>query len=214
MLKLRKRKRGGIGKRRKKHEPSDNKITFDFLNIRGFNSKVRELNRVSDRDNVDFIGLAETFLRSNSRPTKLDDRYEWIGKCRSNGKGKGGLGMCISNRVTILDENLIKSRDDHFERFWMLLKINGVKTALGVTYFPNDGTDKLKTDELFMNYLEMFPSFLLWVMKSFVWAILTVNVLQNALLPIKTSFPRKYRHIMESDCYKLLKLVNFSWRIL
>jgi hypothetical protein len=31
----------------------------------------------------------------------------------------------------------------------MLLKINGVKTALGVTYFPNDGTDKLKTDELF-----------------------------------------------------------------
>jgi hypothetical protein len=73
--------------------------------------------------------------------------------------------MCISNRVTILDENLIKSRDDHFERFWMLLKINGVKTALGVTYFPNDGTDKLKTDELFMNYLEMFPSFLLWGLK-------------------------------------------------
>ena len=214
MLKRRKRKRGGIGKRRKKPEPSDNKLTFDFLNIRGFNSKVRELNRVLDRDNVDFIGLAETFLRSNSRPTKLDDRYEWIGKCRSNGKGKGGLGMCISNGVTILDENLIKSRDDHFERFWMLLKINGVKTALGVTYFPNDGTDKLKTDELFMNYLEMFPSFLLWVMKSFVWAILTVNVLRNALLPIETSFPRKYRHIMESDCYNLLKLVNFSWRIL
>jgi hypothetical protein len=76
MLKRRKRKRGGIGKRRKKREPSDNKITFDFLNIRGFNSKVRELNRVLDRDNVDFIGLAETFLRSNSRPTKLDDRYE------------------------------------------------------------------------------------------------------------------------------------------
>jgi hypothetical protein len=37
----------------------------------------------------------------------------------------------------------------------MLLKINGVKTALGVTYFPNDGTDKLKTDELFMNDLEI-----------------------------------------------------------
>jgi hypothetical protein len=47
--------------------------------------------RVSDRDNVDFIGLAET-LRSNSRPTQLDVRYEWIGTCRSNGKGKGGLG--------------------------------------------------------------------------------------------------------------------------
>lgn len=49
MLKRRKRKRGGIGKRRKKREPSDNKITFDFLNIRGFNSKVRELNRVLDQ---------------------------------------------------------------------------------------------------------------------------------------------------------------------
>jgi hypothetical protein len=35
----------------------------------------------------------------------------------------------------------------------MLLKINGVKTALGVTYFPNDGTDKLKTDELFHELL-------------------------------------------------------------
>jgi hypothetical protein len=57
MLKRRKRKRGGIGKRRKKPEPSDNKLTFDFLNIRGFNSKVRELNRVLDRDNVDFIGI-------------------------------------------------------------------------------------------------------------------------------------------------------------
>ena len=73
---LKKRKRGGIGKRGKKREPSDNKITFDFLNIRGFNNKVRELNRVLDRDNVDIIGLVETFLRSNSRPTKLDDRYE------------------------------------------------------------------------------------------------------------------------------------------
>ena len=151
----RKRKRGGIGKRRKKHEPNDNSFTFDFLNIRGYNSKSREL----DRDNVDFIGLAETFLRSNIRPTKLDDRYEWVGKCRSNGKDKGGLGMCINNRITILDDNLISSRDDKFERFWTLLKINGVKTALGVTYFPNDGTDKEKTDELFHELLENVSKF-------------------------------------------------------
>jgi hypothetical protein len=63
---------------------------------------------------------------------------------------------------------------------------------------------------LCMNYLEMFPSFLLWVMKSFVWAILTVNVLRNALLPIKTSFPRKYRHIMESSFQFISSIV---WEI-
>ena len=41
-----------------------------------------------------------------------------------------------------------------FERLWILCRINGIKTAVGVVYFPNDGVDKNKTDLLFYELLE------------------------------------------------------------
>ena len=36
----------------------------------------------------------------------------------------------------------------------ILCRINGIKTAVGVVYFPNDGVDKNKTDLLFYELLE------------------------------------------------------------
>jgi hypothetical protein len=42
---------------------------------------------------------------------------------------------------------------------WVLVRLNNIKVALGVAYFPNDGTNKPKTDELFFELLENTSSF-------------------------------------------------------
>jgi hypothetical protein len=45
------------------------------------------------------------------------------------------------------------------KRLWVLVRLNNIKVALGVAYFPNDGTNKPKTDELFFELLENTSSF-------------------------------------------------------
>ena len=98
--------------------------------------------------------MVETFLKTNCKPRDLHNNYVWVGKCRTGSKDKGGIGICVNSRLKILDENLIDSRDDGFERLWILCRMNNVKTAVGVVYFPNDGVDKPTTDKLFYELLE------------------------------------------------------------
>jgi hypothetical protein len=62
-------------------------------------------------------------------------------------KIKGESGSVLT--ITVLNVNLVGSKDDGFERLWVLTRINGVKTAVGVAYFPNDGIDKPLMDKLF-----------------------------------------------------------------
>jgi hypothetical protein len=46
----------------------------------------------------------------------------------------------------ILDDNLNNSQNDEYERLWVLVRLNNIKVALGVAYFPNDGK--------YLSYLE------------------------------------------------------------
>lgn len=80
--------------------------------------------------------------------------YNWFGKCRKSVKDKGGIVICVKTDFPIPHENLNSSRDDDFERFWILGRLNGVKTAIGTVYFPNDGVNKDLTDSLFYELLE------------------------------------------------------------
>ena len=66
---------------------------------------------------------------------------------------KGGIGICCSSRVPILEDNLLGSHDDKFERLWVLTRFNDVKTAIGVVYFPNDGVRQDVTDSLMYELL-------------------------------------------------------------
>lgn len=55
----------------------------------------------------------------------------------------------------ILDKNLLKSKNENSERLWVLTRINGLNTAEGVVYLPNDGiNNKNKTDEIMVKLLE------------------------------------------------------------
>ncbi|CAG2253445.1 unnamed protein product [Mytilus edulis] len=98
--------------------------------------------------------MAETFLKTNERPAKLDDTYTWIGKCRNSGKDKGGIGICLKSDIPVLDDNVLNSKDDNHERLWVLSRIGNAKTAIGIAYFPNDGIDRDTTDKLMYELLE------------------------------------------------------------
>jgi hypothetical protein len=39
------------------------------------------------------------------------------------------------------------------ERLWVLMRLNNVKTAVCVSYFPNDGVNKTQTDALMFELL-------------------------------------------------------------
>ena len=130
-------------------------VGIDFLNIRGIRGKIHEVNKHLDENSPDIFCLAETFLRSNNKPRDLHTRYNWVGKCRGkNDKDKGGIGISYKDELQILDENLIESQNDEYERLWILVRLNGTKTAIGVAYFPNDGVNKVATDKLFYELLE------------------------------------------------------------
>ena len=63
------------------------------------------------------------------------------------------IGFIVSDKVNVNDDDLFDSKTDDVERFW--LKIN---TACGpifvaVAYFPVEGTDIERTDELFSHLL-------------------------------------------------------------
>ena len=103
--------------------------------------------------------MVESFLSSDDKPPRLDKSYRWVGKCRKNGLKKGGVGLCLKSDIMILDDNLNNSQHDEYERLWVLVRLNNIKVALGVAYFPNDGTSKPKTDELFFELLENTSSF-------------------------------------------------------
>ena len=158
-MKTRKHKRGGKNKFKKRNSSKTSSLQVNFLNIRGLSGKVHELNQHLTNEKISVFGLAETFLKDDNRPPNLDKDYSWIGKSRKGAKSKGGLGLCISHDVTILDENLLGSKTDSFERLWSLVRLNNSKTAIGVSYFPNDGLKKEKTDSLFYELLENVTNF-------------------------------------------------------
>ena len=54
----------------------------------------------------------------------------------------------MKSNITVSDDNLLNSKDNTLERLWVLMRLNNVKTAVCVSYFPNDGVNKTQTDAL------------------------------------------------------------------
>ena len=69
----------------------------------------------------------------------------------------GGVGFIVksdSENRCILDENLLNSKSDDKERLWVLARVDGIKTAVGVVYYPQCNKDRALTDELSYTLLE------------------------------------------------------------
>ena len=134
--------RGGQNKTKSGKKFKKLLFRIDYLNIRDLKGKIQEVNKHLEEKSPDVFCLVETFLKTDNKSRDLHDKYRWIGKCRKLSKDKGGIGICINDKVTVLDVNLVGSKDDGFERLWVLTRINDVKTAVGAAYFPSDGIDK------------------------------------------------------------------------
>lgn len=96
--------------------------------------------------------MAETFLKGDDVINNVHG-YRWLGKNRVT-KGGGGIGAFISNDVDILDDNVFNSVSDVYERFWFKTCINYDKPMyIAVAYFPVEGSDNDKCDELYNQLL-------------------------------------------------------------
>jgi hypothetical protein len=43
-------------------------------------------------------------------------KLSWVGKYRKTNSCNGGIGMCMESNITVLDDNLLNSKDDTLER--------------------------------------------------------------------------------------------------
>jgi endonuclease/exonuclease/phosphatase family metal-dependent hydrolase len=76
----------------------------------------------------------------------LHKDFSWIGKNRIKNRG-GGIGfICKNKSVSVMNDNLLNSMDDHFERLWIHVKVGAEEIALGVLYFPVDNDTKLRNE--------------------------------------------------------------------
>ena len=110
-------------------------------------SKINDVNRHLVNNDADIMGLGETFLKYNDRPTKLSKNMSWVGKFRKTNSFKGGIGMCMKSNIAVLDDHLPNSNDD-------TLRLNHVKTAVCVAYFPNDGVNQTQTEAFMFELLK------------------------------------------------------------
>ena len=78
---------------------------------------------------------------------------------------KGGVGFGLKSDIMILDDNLSNSQNDEFERLWVLVRLNNIKVALCVAYFPNDELTNPKQTNCFPNFWKTLRPLLVLGMK-------------------------------------------------
>ncbi|XP_072023451.1 uncharacterized protein [Amphiura filiformis] len=96
------------------------------------------------------MGLVETFLKHDDSINI--NGFKWFGKNRSL-KGGGGIGFLISDKVNVIDDNLLDSSTDEIERLWLKISTENGPIFIAVAYFPVEGTDIERTDELYNQLL-------------------------------------------------------------
>lgn len=95
---------------------------------------------------MDIVAVAESKRNSDHIVSDLHKDFKWIGKNRSKNRG-GGIGFIYkSNNVSVINDDLLNSKDDHFERLWILIKVGAEQIALGVVYFPVDNDTRLRDE--------------------------------------------------------------------
>lgn len=114
---------------------------------------------------MDIIAIVETRRNDDHPVSNLHNDYSWIGKNRLNGMG-GGIGfLCNSKSVSVMDDNLLNSKTDTFERLWISVRSGKDVMAIGTVYFPVDNLTSSHEDaeqlqnELLQNIGELETKF-------------------------------------------------------
>lgn len=122
-----------------------------YQNVGGLKNKIEDITDVMSTKRADLFAITETFLKSDDPPSRLPPSLTCIGKSRRKGEYGGGVGFIVksdSEQLCILDENLLNSKSDDKERLLVLARVDGIKTAVGIVYYPQDNKDRALTDEL------------------------------------------------------------------
>lgn len=143
-------RRGGGKRKRQISSVSDFKIAFN--NVNGFKSKEYEITRFLNDEDICVFSLAETFFKG-SQGINING-YTWVGKNRTR-KQRGGIGVLVSNKVDIINDNVFDSRCDEMERMWVKLKFVNVSKPIYIAtaYFPVEGADPNLTNEMYTQLL-------------------------------------------------------------
>ena len=63
------------------------------------------------------------------------------------------VGMLVSDKIVVVDDNICNSASDNYERLWIRVKISDIFINVCVTYFPVEGTDQDLTNDLYNKLL-------------------------------------------------------------
>ena len=126
------------------------KVNIAFNNVNRAKPRLYDIRKLICEQNIDIFGIDETFLE-NDECINVNG-YKWYGKNRS-GKGGGGIGMLVSEKIVVVDDNICNSTSDNYERLWIRVKISDIFINVCVTYFPVEGTDSELTDDLYNQLL-------------------------------------------------------------
>ena len=146
----RKRKMQRRSKKGNKSHSNQSVLNIAFNNVNRVKNKEYEISKLIDKENIDIFGIAETFLKNDDG---LEIKgYRWIGKKRTR-KGGGGIGFLVSDKTKIVDDNLFDSKLDDIERQWIKISTGNVPIFIAVAYFPVEGVDIDRSDELYTQLL-------------------------------------------------------------
>jgi len=137
-------------KGKKKVNSIESHVKVAFNNVNRIKPKLYEITRFLDEQDINIMGVAETFLENEDAINV--DGYRWVGKNRLN-KGGGGIGFLVSNEICITEDNLLNSQLDSYERLWITAQIGDEDVHIAVVYFPVQGTNPELVSELYNQLL-------------------------------------------------------------
>ena len=105
---------------------------WGFLNVQGMRNKQGELGDLLKGQNIGVLGVAETWLLPGEEV--VAEGYKWVGVAREGRVGRGGVGLFIHEKYTVLEEE-IKELGAGIESVWAKISGEGMKeTLVGVLY--------------------------------------------------------------------------------
>ena len=99
-------------------------------------TKQKLLKDIPERHSFDIYAITGSKRNEDHPVIELHDDYYWIGKDRII-KDDGGIGLLYHNKkISIVNDNLLNSKNDDFERMWVTFKEGKHERVLGIVYFP------------------------------------------------------------------------------
>lgn len=116
------------------HNKSNSLVSFCHFNIRSLCSSFDEFSDYIDTEQLDIVGLSETWLNRGVASQALGiEGYRLVRRDRDH-RG-GGVGLYVKNtyKFRVLD---VAEHGDLLEQVWISLKIQGKSVCLGSIYRP------------------------------------------------------------------------------